>query len=144
MLDEPKKIKIERFTDDRGDFTNISLDYFIPKRAYFISNSKKEVIRAYHGHKKEWKLFFVTKGVFTFKFIKIGEEEKLDKKIIEFTLSEKNPEIIICPPGWFNGFINRTEENGLIVFSSSTMEESKEDDFRIPFNKFDGWEVKNR
>jgi dTDP-4-dehydrorhamnose 3,5-epimerase len=143
-MDKPEKISLKRFTDDRGDFMNVPFDAFAPKRAYSIVNSQKGVIRAFHGHKKEWKAFLVLNGTATFRFVELGKEDSVDKNIIEYTLSNNNPEMIVCPPNWYNGFVNRSENVSIFVLSSSTMEESKNDDIRLPANAFGDWEVKHR
>jgi len=51
------------FGDDRGYFTalNFNLD---SKRAYLIKNHTAGTVRAFHGHKKEKKIFYVLKGAF--------------------------------------------------------------------------------
>lgn len=132
--------EIQRFGDDRGDFTNIEFNEFKKfnctfKRSYIIKNIQKNVVRAFHGHKNESKLFYVIKG--GFKFI-VMDMEKLEWK--EYSLLESVPKLLFVPKGYYNGFVSLTDDSELIVFSSSTIEESKKDDIRLPYD-FLGKEV---
>ncbi|MEM4396995.1 MAG: WxcM-like domain-containing protein [Candidatus Woesearchaeota archaeon] len=133
---------IQRFGDDRGDFTNIELNEFGNfKRTYIIKNTQKNVIRAFHGHNKESKLFYVPKGAF--KFI-IMNMETLEWK--EYTLLESVPKVLFIPKGYYNGFVSLTDDSILIVFSSSTIEESKKDDIRLPYDFLgkEVWQINHR
>ncbi len=130
---------IDRFGDDRGDFTNVAIDG--AKRSYIINNTQKGVVRAFHGHKKEGKYFYVPKGAF--KFIIIHMETGTWK---EYALLDSVPKVLYCPPGYYNGFVSLKDESILITFSTSTMDESKNDDFRIDFDVLgtEVWKVNNR
>lgn len=141
-MELPRKIPLQRFCDDRGDFTNIPLTDSGIKRTYIINNSQKGVVRAFHGHKNESKIFYVTRGSFKFNFINM----KTKKDPITFTLNESVPEIIICPKGWYNGFVSLKDESTLTVFSSSTMEDSKIDYYPEKFDRWGKniWHIQNR
>lgn len=138
---------IQRFGDDRGDFTNIEFEEFKNlfnvnfKRSYIIRNTQKNVVRAFHGHKNENKLFFVSKGAFK---IIVMHMETLEWK--EYNLLDSVPKVLFVPKGYYNGFVSLTDNSEIIVFSSSTIKESKEDDFRIPFDYLgkDVWRINNR
>jgi len=128
------------FGDDRGYFTAINFESKM-KRAYFIRNHKAGTIRAFHGHKKETKTLYCLKGAF--KVICISMKTKEWK---QFTITEKGNNVLKIPPGVYNGFVSLTDDSELLVLSSSTFKESKNDDFRIPYDTLgkEVWGVDHR
>jgi dTDP-4-dehydrorhamnose 3,5-epimerase len=132
--------EIKRFGDDRGDFISIPFSEIF-KRSYIITNTQPGVVRAFHGHKKEGKLFYVPKGAF--KFIIMGMEDNLWK---EYTLLASVPKILFVPAGFYNGFVSLSEDSLIITYSTSTIDESREDDIRLPFDTLGEniWKINNR
>jgi dTDP-4-dehydrorhamnose 3,5-epimerase len=137
---------VEKFGDDRGDFINISLELENSlktkfKRSYIINNNGAGVVRAFHGHKNEGKLFYVPKGAF--KFIVMD----LDlKKYKEYNLLESVPKILYVPGGYYNGFVSLKENSLLVAHATSNMEDSLRDDYRLPFDYLgkEAWLINNR
>ncbi len=164
-INEPQLIEIPKFTDDRGQFTALDIinatihqkspinktAFVLPdwKRAYIIQNNQEGVIRAFHGHKKEAKLFFPLVGTFRFILMPMSKTGDLpdSTKIKEFIVSADVPKALFIPNRYYNGFVNLTANNLIIGFSSSTVEESQSDDFRVsPFvpEVKDLWKIKHR
>lgn len=83
------------------------------------------VIRAWQGHKKETKWFYVAKGSFLVKTIKMNT---LEKK--EYHLNDTESKVLEISGGHYNGFVALEEGSILMVFSDFGLEESKADDFR--------------
>jgi dTDP-4-dehydrorhamnose 3,5-epimerase-like enzyme len=153
---EPKKIPIKLAIDDRGCLwqlfdikgSEISFDgteYInIPpiKRIYKVENFSKDIIRGMHFHKKEWKFFIVIMG--SAKFV-ISPTQTINEKTQVFVLSDRRPEVLIVPPGYYNGWKALEEKTILLGMSNFSLEESLKDDFRIPPDNFSTlFEVKNR
>ncbi len=128
------------FGDDRGYFTAINFENEM-KRAYLIRNHKAGIIRAFHGHKRETKTLYCIKGAF--KVICISMDSKEWKP---FTITEKGSNVLKIPSMVYNGFVSLTDDSELLVLSSSTFEESKGDDFRIPYDALgkEVWGVDHR
>ncbi|MDP3992356.1 MAG: WxcM-like domain-containing protein [Nanoarchaeota archaeon] len=128
------------FGDDRGYFTAINFEEGI-KRAYLIKNHRAGVVRAFHGHKKETKTLHCIKGAF--KVICISMETGGWKS---FTITEKGQNILKIPSMIYNGFVSLTHDSELLILSDSTFEESKNDDFRLPYDTLgkEVWEVEHR
>ncbi|MFH1586460.1 MAG: dTDP-4-dehydrorhamnose 3,5-epimerase family protein [Candidatus Diapherotrites archaeon] len=145
--DEQKGVLFEdvkRFADDRGVFINVAFEAANDvtfKRSYIITNNQPGVVRAFHGHKKEAKLFYVPQGAF--KFIVMDMESNEWK---EYVLSEAVPKILYVSPGYYNGFVSLTEDALLVTYSSSKMEESVKDDFRLPYDTLGNevWSIMSR
>jgi dTDP-4-dehydrorhamnose 3,5-epimerase len=153
---------IPKFADDRGNFLNIDLENLkIPheesvsrilsfdkqfKRSYIISNHRAGIVRAFHGHEYEGKLFYVPRGAFKFIILEMTSDIPPTQRWEEYVLSADVPKLLWVPKGYYNGFVSLTDDNLLICFSTSTMEESREDDCRLPYDKLgkEVWEIKNR
>ena len=135
--------------DDRGtlSFANgFSLGGI--RRFYQISNFSTHTIRAFHGHMKEDKYFYVASGTVLAAAVEIDNTKKpsKNKKVERFVLSAKKPCLLHIPAGYANGFKALEEHTILIVFSTSSLEESKGDDYRFPHNYWgdDVWNIENR
>lgn len=83
------------------------------------------IIKAWQGHQKEAKWFYVAKGSF---LVKTVEMDSLKRK--EYILKDSKSEVLKIPGGHYNGFVALEEESVLIVFSDFGLEESKGDDYR--------------
>lgn len=123
-------IKGNNFVDDRGMLTFFNdFDFSEVKRMYLVRNHKAGFIRAWHGHKKEAKYVTVLQGsaIIASMPIDFQNEPGRFKKV---TLSEYAPKIFYIPPGYYNGFKTLTENTILQFFSTTTIEEAKDDDYR--------------
>ena len=146
-MNEPKLIKGGLAVDDRGELCyNNDFDMSLIKRYYMVSNHKSHFIRAWHAHKKEAKFVTVVKGTALIGAVKIDNWDKPnpDTKINKFILSEKNPAVLYIPAGYANGFMNLTKDTKIMFFSTSTLEESKGDDYRFYSRYWDYWSIKER
>jgi dTDP-4-dehydrorhamnose 3,5-epimerase-like enzyme len=116
---------IVRFVNDFG-FEGV-------KRFYAITHPTVEVIRAWQGHKKETKFFYVAKGSFLFNWIEVDDWDKpsMDLNVNAKVLPDKESEILVVKPGHVTGFKALEEGSVLLIFSDMTLKESKADDFRF-------------
>lgn len=132
--------------DDRGilryvndfDFTARGI-----RRMYQVENNDSCQIRAWHGHLEENKYVYCARGSAIISAIKMAFDGKGAPTIQKsfgatdagrVTLSSVQPKILHIPAGMANGF--RTLEPGTILqfFSTSTLEESKLDDYRFTYS----------
>lgn len=135
--------------DDRGvlSFAN-EFGFDGVKRFYMVENFSTDVIRAWHGHLKEAKYVMVVSGSAIVAGVQMSDSQAPDKnaKVERFVLSARKPNVIFIPAGYANGF--RPLENGtkIIYLSTSTLEESKGDDYRFPADYWGEkvWQVENR
>jgi len=141
---KPEHVAISCHVDDRGFLYQIYGNYEdkFPsvKRIYIVGNFSKGTIRGFHKHNEEWKGYFISNG--SAKFVVVDE----NKKMSTYTLSSKNPAVLIVPPKYFHGWISLEENTMLIGMSNKSLEESLEDDVRIdPFTYGkEVWDVKAR
>jgi dTDP-4-dehydrorhamnose 3,5-epimerase-like enzyme len=142
-------IQGRKSTDDRGSVSFIN-DFdptkYGVRRFYVVQNHRAGFIRAWHGHKHESKFVTVIRGVAIIKAISIenGDEtiaimNRLGRPSMQmdsFVMSGDNPQVLCIPAGYYNGFINLTPDTIIQFFSNRSVEESKDDDIRLPWDKF--------
>ena len=139
-LTSPKIIKGNKHSDERGSLSFINdFDLKDVRRSYIIEPANTEIIRAWQGHKTEWKYFQVIQGSFTIGLVKIDNWDSPSKQLKpEFhTLNANTPSILIVPGGYANGITSNEPNAKLLVFSSSTLENAKDDEFRFPDTYWD-------
>lgn len=125
------------FADDRGFLKFINdFNFEGVKRFYQVENYERGFIRAWHGHKKEGKYVYVVQGSAI-----VGAVNMETQAVEKFILSAAKPEILWIPAGYYNGFKTLEENTKLIFFSTSTIDESKGDDIREEFDKWNIWNI---
>jgi len=115
------------------------------KRFYEVAHTGKEP-RAFHGHMKEAKYVLVESGGILFCLVKLTDtiNPSTKEKVLQYHLSTEDPKILYVPPGYANGFKTLKPNTKVIFFSTTTLEESKNDDFRFPWDYWgkDIWKKK--
>jgi len=149
LNDEPKIIDGGIAKDERGQLV-FSNDFNMNdiKRFYMVENSSIDVIRAWHGHDKEAKYVFVVSGSALVAAVFLNDLKQPDKnnKIYKYILSAEKPQVLYIPSKYANGFKILELGTKVIFFSTSTLEESKNDDYRFPVDYWgkEIWEVGNK
>ncbi len=122
--------------DDRGALRFVNdFDFKGVKRFYQAENHRQRFIRAWHGHKVEGKYVYVTSGSALIGVVNMDTNE-----VTKYILSTKQPKVLYIPPNHYNGFKNLEENTSVIFFSTTTLEESKGDDIRKPYDEWNIWE----
>lgn len=144
---ETKLIKGGLSVDDRGEvgFVN-DFNFEGVKRFYSLLNHTKGFVRAWHAHKNESKYFHVVGGTALICAVKIDDWTKPSKdlEIQRFVLSAKSPSVLFVPKGFANGFMSLDDDCRIMVFSTSTLEESLGDDYRFDARYWNPWKVEER
>ncbi len=132
---EPRLIIGSVFTDRRGllRYNNeLNLSEFV--RLYAITNSPSELLRGWHLHLHESKVFICTIGS-----VRIGAVEVLnpaspdkDAKVYSAELDSKSLNAFLVPAGYANAILTKSAESSVLVFSNKTLSESLTDDYRFP------------
>lgn len=135
--------------DDRGtlNFAN-DFNFYGVKRFYQVQNFNTPTIRAFHGHLNEAKYVYVSKGSAIVAAVQLDDikEPSKNQMVNRYILSDRNPQVLFIPPSYANGFKPLEEDTRIIFFSTSSLEESKGDDYRFPADYWgkEIWEVENR
>ena len=142
-------INVNSSYDDRGDIVYCNEFNFIQKkikRFYQVSNNNINFVRAWHGHKKEEKFLLVTQGVFKICAVKIDEWKNPSKAlpVKEFVINANSPKILHIPGGFAHGIQNLKYDSKLMVFTTFSLQQSAQDDFRFESNNWYNWDIKSR
>ncbi|KAB2925629.1 MAG: sugar epimerase [Bacteroidetes bacterium] len=147
MNDEPRLIKGGIAVDDRGSvsFTN-DFHFEGVKRYYMIRNHRQGFIRAWHGHRFEGKYFTVVKGSALVCGVKIDDWANPSRSlpVHRYVLTDIAPSVLYLPGGYANGEMSLTEDAQIMVFSTSTLQESVNDDVRWDQNHWNPWTIESR
>ena len=144
---DPKLINGNRLYDNRGSlrFSN-DLEFKKIKRFYMVNNYNKNFIRAWHGHLNEEKYIGCIKGTFQISAVRIDNIKKPSKKnkIHNFFLNESNNNFVFIPKGFANGSMSLEENSELLIFSTSSINESLKDDVRYNSQYWNPWKINYR
>jgi len=133
----PHFVKRTIFCDDRGYFENIpfELPEFKGKRAYICRNFDKGMVRAFHYHEYESKVFICLKGAIKFILYPgcktVEDTHGVDYQVV---VINEGSEALFVPCGYANGWQSLTDDTTLLTISNQTMEDSKTDDIRFSPN----------
>ncbi len=134
---EPHILKGGISVDQRGSVRFVN-DFSFEgiKRFYQVENLNTNIIRAFHGHLKEAKYVYVSKGTVLVCAVYLDNIKKPSKKqkVHKFVLSSQLPQVLFIPPQFANGFKSLEEGSQILFFSTSTLEDSLQDDYRFPYN----------
>lgn len=133
--------------DDRGTLTFINgLNLSDFKRFYTVSNHSQGFVRAWHGHLLESKVIFILNGSALVCAVKMTNSSEPDKteNVTRVVLTHSTPSALFIPAGYANGFMTLTVDARLLIFSNTTVEESRNDDYRFPFDYWNPWEIVQR
>ncbi len=122
-------------SDARGTLRFVNdFDMSDVKRFYAITHPDTEVVRAWQGHKVESKFFFCVSGSFTVAAVKVDDWDSpsvdLIPEVVELTAD--TPRVLAIPAGFANGFKANEPDSTLMVYSSHSLEDAADDNFRFP------------
>lgn len=140
----PKIIKGGNFSDHRGTISYVNdFSFAAIERFYIISNSDKNPIRAWQGHKLDAKNFYCLRGSFKIHFVKIDNWENPSKhlKVEALTVSELDSKIVFIPAGYANAIESLEKDSKLMSFSTLALSNVHEDDVRYDSNY---WEINGK
>ena len=144
---KPFLIKGDLSVDDRGELMFVNqFNMELVKRFYVVSNHKQGFIRAWHAHKFESKYVFVVDGTALISTVQIDNwnNPSSNLAIDKFVLTAKKPSILYIPNGYANGFKTLSIDTKIIFFSTSTLGDSIDDDYRFDAYKWNPWEIVER
>ena len=143
----PRLIEGSLAVDDRGGTAFVNgFDFEGVKRFYMISNHAAGFVRAWHAHRREAKYVIAVQGAAVVAAVAIDDWEKPSRNapVHRYVLSAQKPAVLYIPPGYANGLMSLTADAKLMVFATSTLEESKNDDIRFDARYWDAWQVIER
>jgi dTDP-4-dehydrorhamnose 3,5-epimerase-like enzyme len=147
VTNEPRVIEGGLSVDDRGEvgFVN-GFDFPSIKRFYTVANHREGFVRAWHAHKHEHKYATVLTGAALFGVVAVDNWDTPSKHLTvsRFVVSAAKPTILCIPQGYAHGYMTLTADTKIMFFSTSTLDESSNDDFRYNALYWDIWQVVQR
>jgi dTDP-4-dehydrorhamnose 3,5-epimerase len=151
MIDEtrdgPRLIEGAKAVDERGSVSFVNgFDFPGVRRFYVVANHRQGFVRAWHAHRREAKYVTVISGAAIVAAVAIDHWDNPSRsaEVHRFVLSSDRPAVLYIPPGHANGFMSLTADARLVFFSTSTVEESREDDVRFDARYWNAWTVEER
>ena len=144
---ELKQVEGGIHIDERGAVSFVNdFQFDQVKRFYTVRNHRSPFIRAWHGHKKEGKYVTVVNSSAIIGAIKIDnwDNPSANKDISKFVLSSTKPSILSIPPSYANGMMTLEKDTIIMVFSTSSLEESLNDDIRFDARQWDIWKIEEK
>ena len=145
MKEKTNIIQGGEFEDARGKLSFFNdFDLTKVKRFYIIEHPDIEIVRAWQGHQKEEKWFYVVEGSFKIVLVQPDNWEKPSNELPteEFVLKSSQNQVLHVPGNFANGFRALEPKSKIMVFSSFTVEESISDDYRFDKNLWYDWNKK--
>ena len=146
-INKPFIINGDLSADDRGELMFVNqFNMELVKRFYVVSNHKQGFIRAWHAHKFESKYVFIVNGTALISTVQIDDWDNpsSDLMVDKFVLTAKKPSILYIPNGYANGFKTLSTDTKIIFFSTSSLGDSIDDDYRFDAYKWNPWEIVER
>jgi dTDP-4-dehydrorhamnose 3,5-epimerase len=148
-VEAPRLISGDIAVDDRGSVSFVNgFSFGDVARFYRVHNHATTTIRAWHGHKIEGKYVYVVTGSAIAAAVRFdaGSLPPGEEQVHRYVLSAAKPAVLYIPPGFANGFRPLEPNTVILFFSTSTLEQSKGDDYRFPADHWGAhiWEVENR
>jgi dTDP-4-dehydrorhamnose 3,5-epimerase len=110
-----------------------------------VSDPTRGTIRAYHKRAELWDWFCIVRR--SAKFVLRDDREDCPNygEMQTVVASERNPTLIVVPPGSYHGWMSLEVHIQLLSIASRTYNHEKSDEVRISPNSFgDVWTVKGR
>jgi dTDP-4-dehydrorhamnose 3,5-epimerase-like enzyme len=133
--------------DDRGEVAFVNgFDLSGVKRFYVVRNHRAGFVRAWHAHRREAKYVTAVSGAALVCAVRIDDWDRPSPSlpVVRHVLAATQPRMLFIPAGYGNGFMSLTEDTRLIFFSTSTLDESKNDDVRYDARHWDVWTIEER
>lgn len=138
------------YEDDRGsvycvqDEMHVRTKRAVIGRTYLVHNWETGRIRAWHGHMNAWTGMHVISGAAKLVARPIDPNSGPTKIVV---MSDRKPGILWVPPGYYNGSMSLVDNTKILVYSTLTFEEVKNDDVRMALtadDTLDYFKVVNR
>lgn len=130
-------------SDDRGSVSFVNEFPFAEfKRFYTIKNHAPGYVRAWHGHQREYKAYFISSGTVVVGAVKVDDwtNPSPDLPVHTQVMSFDKPGILFIPGGHANGFMSLTQDAQVLLFSNFSLAESLKDDIRFDPTFWNPWD----
>jgi len=114
-------------------------------QVYLVGDMSRGTIRAFHKHAELWDWFFISHGSAKFALRDDRQESSTYGEMQTIVSSQRNPTLIVVPPGVYHGWMALEDDTQLVSTASHVYNRQKPDEIRVPPDSFGYiWEVKGR
>lgn len=149
MIEGVQFIPLTAHVDDRGYLIEIlrSTDTHFTTfgQVYLVGNPARGTIRAFHKHEVLWDWFFISRGSAKFILRDDRSASQTYGETTTYVISERNPALLVVPPGVYHGWMSLEDHTQLISTASEVYNREHPDEFRVSPDSFGvEWVVKGR
>lgn len=149
MIKDVQVVSLTAHVDDRGYLIEIlrgTDEYFTQfGQVYLVGDMTRGTIRAFHKHAELWDWFFISHGAAKFALRDDRQESPTYGEMQSIVSSQRNPTLIVVPPGVYHGWMALEDDTQLVSTASHVYNREKPDEIRVPPDSFGYiWEVKGR
>jgi len=149
MIKDVRVVSLTAHVDDRGYLIEIlrSTDEYFTQfgQVYLVGDMSRGTIRAFHKHAELWDWFFISHGSAKFALRDDRQESSTYGEMQTIVSSQRNPTLIVVPPGVYHGWMALEDDTQLVSTASHVYNRQKPDEIRVPPDSFGYiWEVKGR
>ena len=102
-------------------------------------------IRAWHKHDVLWDWFFISHGSAKFGLYDDREDSPTKGEVMTVVTSDRNPTLIVVPPGVYHGWMALEDDTQLVSTASEVYNREHPDEVRVPPESFGfDWTIKGR
>lgn len=149
-------IKLRRFNDDGGSFTELSRiedGMFTEVPGFKIaqinfSDMVPQSVKAFHVHRRQTDVWFVPPdSKILLILVDLRADSPTNGNLMRFVIGDCNSQLIVIPPGVAHGCKNIGQEKACLVYfmdQQFSVETEKCDEWRLPWDHFGAqlWEVR--
>ena len=135
----PRIIKGGLHTDERGTVSFVNdFNFRGVDRFYTIRFARPGEPRGWVGHRRERKWFFIVQGHVSIAVVRPDNwrEPSAGLPVQRFCLSASEPGVLHVPAGYATGSAALSADAILTVFSSGTIHDAGQDDYRFPTDRW--------
>ncbi|MFH2068547.1 MAG: dTDP-4-dehydrorhamnose 3,5-epimerase family protein [Candidatus Omnitrophota bacterium] len=149
MIEGVKVMELTARMDDRGYLIEIlrATDGFFTKfgQVYIVGDMARGTVRAFHKHNVLWDFFFISHGSAKFNLYDDRPDSRTHKELTTVSVGDRNPSLVVVPPGVFHGWMALEDDTQLISIASEVYNRENPDEVRVPPDSFGCvWEVKGK
>jgi len=149
MIEGVQVVPLTAHVDDRGFLIEIlreSDPHFTRfGQVYLVGNPARGTIRAFHKHAALWDWFFIARGSAKFILRDDRPESATYEHADTFVIGDRNPSLLVVPPGVYHGWMSLEDDTQLISTGSEVYNRQQPDEVRVPPDSFGTvWDVKGR
>jgi dTDP-4-dehydrorhamnose 3,5-epimerase len=135
-----KLVPLVAYVDDRGYLIEIlrSTDPHFTKfgQVYLVGDMVRGTIRAWHKHEVLWDFFFISHGSAKFALRDDHKDSPTYEEINTFVIGERNPSLLVVPPGVYHGWMSLEDDTQMISTASEVYNRESPDEVRVPPDSF--------